>query len=243
MMLAIFVLAGTVKGVVGLGLPTVSLALFTVTLGLQEAMVLMLAPSFVTNLWQGLAGSALAGILARLWHFLLIGFACTFVTVKFLGHLLEPGDSNLLTALLGLTLLAYAAFGLVSRRLPSPGRKERWFSPIVAAITGTLAGLTGSFTVPAVPYFQSMGLPRDTLVQAMGVWFTVATVAIAVALQEQRMLSLDQAGLSALGILPALLGMTLGRKFRHTLSEAAFRKVFFAALGALGVYIILRSLV
>ncbi len=44
-----FLLAGIVKGVVGQGLPTVSLAVLTVAVGLQPAMVLLLAPSFVTH--------------------------------------------------------------------------------------------------------------------------------------------------------------------------------------------------
>ena len=51
-----FLIAGTVKGVIGLGLPTVSLALLTVALGLPEAMNLLLVPSFVTNLCQAMVG-------------------------------------------------------------------------------------------------------------------------------------------------------------------------------------------
>src|SRR3546814_10582306 len=67
-----FVLAGAVKGVVGFGLPTVSLALLTVAFGLPQAMALMLAPAFVTNLWQALAGGRSLVLLRRLWPFLLM---------------------------------------------------------------------------------------------------------------------------------------------------------------------------
>ena len=51
-----FLLAGTVKGVIGMALPTVSLGILAATLGLKEAIVLMLVPSFVTNVWQGVIG-------------------------------------------------------------------------------------------------------------------------------------------------------------------------------------------
>ena len=51
-----FVLAGGVKGVIGLGLPTVSLAILTATLGLHSAMALLVAPSLVINVWQALVG-------------------------------------------------------------------------------------------------------------------------------------------------------------------------------------------
>ena len=67
---AVFFLAGAVKGVIGLGLPTVSLALLTLALDLPTAMALLLVPSFVTNLWQGLVGGHLGPLLRRLWPFL-----------------------------------------------------------------------------------------------------------------------------------------------------------------------------
>ena len=54
--LAVYLAAGMVKGVVGLGLPTISLALIAAVFGLKEAMVLLLAPSLVTNAWQAVSG-------------------------------------------------------------------------------------------------------------------------------------------------------------------------------------------
>lgn len=48
---ATFVVAGTVKGVIGLGLPTVTLALLTALFDLPSATALLLVPSFITNVW------------------------------------------------------------------------------------------------------------------------------------------------------------------------------------------------
>lgn len=235
--LVTFVLAGTIKGVIGLGLPTVSLALLTATLGLKEAMVLMLVPSFVTNVWQAVAGKSLTEILRRLWAFLAAGSIGTW----FFAGILARADSTLFAGLLGLTLLVYSGVGLAAVRMPSPGHWESWISPVIGAVTGTLAGLTGSFVVPAVPYFQALQLPRDELVQAMGIWFTVATVVLAVAFQRQHMLPLEQGALSALAVIPALGGMVLGQKIRQGLSETKFRQVFFASLAVLGIYIAGRA--
>ena len=60
-----FLLAGAVKGIIGMGLPTVSLALLTIVVGLPQAMALLLVPSFVTNVWQGLSGGHGRAILRR----------------------------------------------------------------------------------------------------------------------------------------------------------------------------------
>ena len=64
--LAIYCLAGCVKGVVGLGLPTISIALVATVLGLKEAMVLLIIPSLVTNIVQAMAGPSLNIILKRI---------------------------------------------------------------------------------------------------------------------------------------------------------------------------------
>ncbi|SVC33081.1 uncharacterized protein METZ01_LOCUS285935, partial [marine metagenome] len=55
----VFFVAGTIKGLIGFGLPTVSIAILAAFLGLIEAMTLMLLPSLITNLFQGLAGKYL----------------------------------------------------------------------------------------------------------------------------------------------------------------------------------------
>lgn len=106
----IFILAGFVKGVIGLGLPTVSLALLTATLGLKEAMVLMLIPSLITNIWQSFSGPHLGIILRRIWTLLLA--AC--IVIWFGASLLTQIDTAWLSALLGVTLCGYSAVSLIA---------------------------------------------------------------------------------------------------------------------------------
>ena len=52
----VYILAGFVKGVVGVGLPTISLGLLAVVLGLKDALLMLLVPSLITNLVQALTG-------------------------------------------------------------------------------------------------------------------------------------------------------------------------------------------
>ncbi len=234
---AAFLLAGLVKGIVGLGLPTVSLALLTAAFGLKEAMALMLVPSFVTNAWQGAAGGALSGILRRLWP--LLAAACLGV---WLGTgLLAKSDARLLSGLLGAVLCLYAATSLASVQVPAPGAREKWLSPAVGLANGVLTGLTGSFVVPGTLYLQALGLGRDVLIQAMGVLYAVSTAALCAALADNRLLPPDLAFVSGVAVLPALVGMAAGRRVRRSLSETAFRKVFFGSLLVLGLYIMGRA--
>ncbi|MDF1587439.1 sulfite exporter TauE/SafE family protein [Marinimicrococcus flavescens] len=232
-----FLLAGTVKGVVGLGLPTVALALLTATLGLQPAMALLLVPSFVTNVWQALAGGRAGAILARIWPFLALATATVWIGAGSLTRV----DVRLLSGLLGALLVLYAAVSLAGLRLHLTPRRERWAGPLLGAANGVLAGMTGSFVFPGVLYLQACGLGRDAFVQAMGLLFTASTVALALAMGGQRLLTAELAGLSAAAVLPALLGMSLGQHLRRRLSETLFRRVFLAAVAVMGVYILARA--
>ncbi|MEE8289207.1 MAG: sulfite exporter TauE/SafE family protein [Nitrosomonadaceae bacterium] len=235
---ATFVPAGFVKGVIGLGLPTVSLALLTATLGLKEAMALMLIPSFVTNVWQGLAGDFLGAIIRRLWTLLV----AVCVSTWFGASLLAQTNTAWLSALLGITLCVYSTVSLSTSQIPSPGRWEKWLSPTVGILSGLLTGLTGTFVVPGVLYLQALDLSRDALVQAMGVLFTISTLALAVALQGHKLLSVELGMLSAAALIPACFGMVVGQWVRHRLTEQRFRKIFFISMLVLGLYIVTRSL-
>lgn len=235
---AVFLFAGAVKGVVGLGLPTVAIGLLTALVGLSEGMVLMVIPSLVTNLWQALAGGALMTIVRRVWGLLLAVCIGAWVGVDLFGR----SDTALLTALLGVMLIAYSVFGMVSPKLPSPGRHEGWLSPVLGAISGVLTGLTGTFFMPGVPYFQALGFSRDTMVQAMGVLFLVSTASLAVALGGHGRLDTEIGAVSALATVPALLGMVLGARLRRRLSEQRFQQALLVALLLLGSYIAVRAL-
>ena len=62
-----FLLAGFVKGVVGLGLPTVSMGLLAVTMAPGQALAIVIVPAIVTNIWQTFVGPYLRDIIRRLW--------------------------------------------------------------------------------------------------------------------------------------------------------------------------------
>ncbi len=229
-----FLLAGTVKGVIGLGLPTVSLGLITVATDLTTAMALLLIPSFATNLWQAVVGGNGVAILRRIWPFL----AMATVTVWVGATALTRVDLNILSGLLGGLLIAYAAINLGGIRVTLAERHEVWAGPLIGTANGVLTGMTGSFVVPGVMFLQAISLPRDLLVQAMGILFTVSTVALGVALGGNDFLSAELGGISAWALVPAALGMVLGQKIRQRLSESMFRRVFFVAILLLGAYII-----
>ena len=232
----VFLLAGTVKGVIGLGLPTVALGLLTAFVGLQPAIALMLVPSLVTNVWQASVGGHFAAVLKRMWPLLAAAAVMILVGAQFAVFV---GYARL-APLLGAVLFLYGLFGLARPVMRLPSRVEIWAGPATGAVNGLLTGLTGSLGIPGIMYLQALGLPRDAFIQAMGLLFTVSTLALALAFGAHDLLTADLGFVSAAAILPALAGMVMGQRIRARLSETAFRRVFYTAMILLGAYIALR---
>ncbi|MGQ9368947.1 sulfite exporter TauE/SafE family protein [Azospirillum sp. ST 5-10] len=233
---ATFFAAGVVKGVTGMGLPTFAMGVLGALLSPLAAASLLIVPSFVTNVWQLLAGPGIGALVRRLRGMMLTIMAGTVAG----SSLLAGGDARLTTAALGGALVLYAAHALVARPLRVPARLEPRLSAAVGAATGLVTGGTGVFVIPAVPYLQALGLGKEDLVQALGLSFTVSTVALAAGLAGRGAVQADHLALSALAVVPALAGMGAGQIVRRRISPTVFRRCFLIALLALGVDMLAR---
>jgi len=107
----VFALAGFIKGVIGLGLPTISMGLLAVVMPPVQAAAILILPSLITNVWQMLAGPALSVVLRRLWPMLR---AVCVGTWAGLG-LMTATTARFGTTLLGIALALYAITGQSSR--------------------------------------------------------------------------------------------------------------------------------
>lgn len=234
----IFLIAGLVKGVAGFGLPTVSIALLALLRPLPEAMALMLLPSLATNIWQAFGGGTLRLVAPRLGVFLVCAAGATYGA----AGLLARADTVLLSGVLGLVLLASSTFSLATPTLPAPSRRaEFWLAAPFGAISGGIAGLTGSFLVPAAPWLQAIRLPREQFVQGFGLGVVLVNGALAAGLAGAGLLPVGLGAASLAGLVPALAGMALGRRLRLRLDEGAFRRVVQVALGLLGAWLAVRG--
>ena len=233
----VFMIAGMVKGVVGLGLPTISMALLALLMPPAEAAALLIIPSLVTNVWQAGPLPTLRRVLRRIGGMQVGVAAGTLVGAIVLG---APAGAWA-TIALGVALVAYAAWGFFGKPLLVPASTQKWLGPLTGAATGVVTAATGVFVVPAVPYLQALALQRDELVQAMGVSFTVSTVALAVGLWVNDSYSIGAAGASLVMLVPALIGMYAGAHLRKRLSAQLFRRCLFISLAILGAYQVVQA--
>ena len=233
-----FLLAGLVKGLIGLGLPTVSVAVLSATVGLPMALPLMVVPSVITNLWQAMVGGSLVSLLWRFWPLLVASVVGVFAAYS----LLFVANAKAMTALLGVVLCLYSLAAVLSLALVPRVRRERLASPIIGLVTGVLAGATGSMVMPVVAYLEMLKLSKNQFVQMMGISFTVSTAAIGLAVAEHGHYKMDVLLASVVCLVPALLGMQLGQALRQRISEKFFRRCVHIGLLAIGLHLIWKGL-
>jgi len=235
----VFLLAGFVKGVVGLGLPTITMGLLSLAMPPAQAAALLVVPSLVTNVWQLAARPGLVALMRRIAS--MLAGVCAGVALG--AGWLTGGASTWVGGLLGGALVVYAALGLSSVRFHVPARHEAWLSPVVGVATGLVTAATGVFVIPAVPYLQALGLEKEELVQALGVSFLVSTIALAASLGHAGALHGAMWTGSLLALLPALAGMGIGQRLRLRLHPARFKTCFLVGLLMLGATLSLRAVI
>ena len=234
---SIFLAAGLVKGVVGMGLPVVAMGLLGLMMPPVEAATLLVVPTIVTNIWQLCAGPRIGAVARRFAPMMIAIIAGTPLGVG----VLTRGAAAHATVALGSVLIAYGVIGLISPQLLIPARAERWCSPLIGFITGAVTGATGVGAIPLAPYLASLNMDKDEMIQTLGLSFTVSMLTLATGLAIEGHLRASVAGGSLLALVPAGIGMMLGQRVRERMSAGAFRRWFFVGLLALGLYMVVRA--
>lgn len=243
LVMGVFVIAGGVKGVTGMGLPTVAMSLLGLWMAPLQAAAMLVLPSLATNVMQ-CRGPHLRSLAARLWPGWL---AIAVVTVAAPGFG-DAASTDALKRWLGAVLVLYGAWGLWRPTLPDLSTRRRWWSAVAGAATGVVTASTAVFVLPWVPYLQSLRLSQDEMVQALGLSFTIATLAMAVRVQVSAppgWLSVAGSVTFAIGVglalTAALAGLRLGESLRGRLAGPAFQRAVFLVFIALGTANIVRA--
>ena len=204
---ATFFAAGATKGISGMGLPTVSMGLLGLFMPPASAAALLVLPSLLTNVAQcvGRHFLALCAVLWPMWLGILVGALGTPLPS------LASGATSVRTGL-GVLLIAYAAYGLArpAIKLRMTGGALMATSLIVGFMTGALTAATGVFIVPMVMFLQMLDFEKDRMVQALGLSFTVCTIALGASLgwtASWHALSSVEGGVA---LACAFIGMGLG---------------------------------
>lgn len=227
---AVYLLAGCVKGTLGLGLPTTAVSLLAQFGDARSAIALVLIPMIVTNLWQVYRSGRLLESLQRyrllvLSEMLVIGIVSQHATA-----IAAPA----LSAVLGAVIVLFAVVNLWRSPPALPDRYDSAAQLLTGCAAGVMGGITGIWAPAIVIYLAARRLDTEDFVRATGLLLMVGSVVLFTGYWRAGIVTPDIARQSAFLVLPALLGFAIGERLRQRLSGPRFRQfvlLFFLLMG------------
>lgn len=231
-------LAGAIKGFVGLGLPTIAMALLTLKVDPRTAIALILMPMFLSNFWQMLRGGDLRGVVQRYWRFSVVLAISVAMTV----WLSQSASDRTLMFCLGLIVLLFVFLSWRDLVPVIPARLDRPVEIGLAAIAGVMGGLTAAWAAPLAIYLKAKRVSPDEFVQASGFLISAGCLPLLVSFVFVGHADPKTVGLSTALLLPTLAGFTLGERLRRGVDPKLFNRVLMIVFLVLGLNLIYRSL-
>ena len=232
------IIGGIVKGVVGLGLPIVSIAILLNFFPPLMTLGIVVAPILVTNLWLVVRSGNIMEPLRRFWTMILCALICLFIGAE----LIVAMDTKVLFGVLGACVVVFSGTNLIHPRLhPLDPKTEKWLAPLAGAAGGLLGGISTIWGPPMTMYFVMLKLPKDSFVRGVGlVWFSLS-LPLAYAYWQNGIFSGDVIYLSVFVCIPGMIGIRIGEAIRERIDQDTFRKVMLVMLLLIGLNLIRRS--
>lgn len=232
-----FLVAGTVKGVIGAGLPMVAVPTIAMVLDPALAVSILIIPVVVSNVWQGVQGGHYRDAFRRFWPFLL----CLFLFVFAGAQVLATADPQAMSLVMGVVVIVICAVQLLLGRITIPQKTQRWLNPVAGAVCGIFGGVAGMLAM-TILYSVALRLPKDLLISLLALIALCGTTPLYLSLILNDVLGWREVGLSALGLVPVLTGMVAGKWIRDRISQDSFERILFVALVLIGLNLIRKGL-
>lgn len=234
----VLVLAGVIKGIIGIGLPLVSIPLLALAMPVPQAVSLMPIPILLSNIWQAFHGGHFSRALRRFWPLLLTMCAGTVVGVKILSAV----DARALYVVVGVVVVLFSLTSYLQPQLRVHARAERWLGPIVGLIGGVLGGLSTIYGPPLIMFLVALHLHKNEFVGTIATFYLIGIIPLIAALGAFDIMGRTELLASTLVTVPLFIGMTIGQLLRTRVSQERFHHALLVVLSLLGCGLGLRAL-
>jgi len=232
-------IAGIVKGILGIGVPVVSVSLLSLVISVPMAVSLLPVPILLSNIWQSFQGGQFESTLRRFAPLIAALIIGTFAGARLLVDI----DQRVLIGIVGAAVLVFALSAYFPRHLQLSRRAEHWLGVPIGFFAGVLGGMTTFFGPPLIMFLFALNLDKDQFVGTISTVYLCAAVPLAVALGMFGFMGPQEYLWSTVAAAPLLVGVLLGQWLRSRVSQSAFRRGLLLMLVVVGVRLIYRAVV
>ena len=235
----VYLLAGAVKGTLGIGLPTAAVSLMAQATGdTRAAIALAIVPMILTNGWQVHRAGGARETWRRFRTLAIVSVAGIAAVGLFAARVPTP----VVTLALGAAVSLFALVSL-ARELPRVPERLDGAAQLVAGLaSGLMGGLAGVWAPPIVVYLHGIGLDKEGFVRASGLLLALGSATLAASYAANGLLDARHALAGLALVAPALAGFALGERVRARLSGIAFRRAVLLFFLVMGLNLVRRAL-
>lgn len=231
---------GFAKGISGVALPIVTLAIALNFVDGQTGLALLVLPILLTNIWQTFGNGDVTKPLKRFWVLVLV-FLCAMYAGSQLLILVAPW---VLLAMIGASSVIFAGSQLYRPSAnPLSPQAEKILGPLAGLIGGIMGGMTSIWGPPIMMFLFMLKLDKDMWVRSVTGIYLLGSVPLAVFYFHNGVLSGARLEMSAAACLPVMAGVLLGERARRYINEALFRKLLLIAIFVAGLNMLRRAVV
>jgi uncharacterized membrane protein YfcA len=224
------IVAGLLKGTIGVGMPVVALPLLSLFIDIKSAAMLLSIPLIFSNVPQALEGGKIGRCLMQLMPVFLGMIPGLFLGVRLLLAL----DANVAKMIAGFVLMGVGGVTLLAPKLKLQSRLV-----LPAGITfGFFGGILGGVAAMAGPlvfiFLLAKGLNGKAFTKEASLYLVVSSGLLAILLTASRQFNWLDVLVSTAAMLPVVLGMSIGQHMRDKIAPETFRKLVLIAVIAAG---------
>src|SRR5712672_1401330 len=224
------VVAGLLKGIIGVGMPVVALPLLSLFIDIKSAAMLLSTPLIFSNLPQALEGGKTGRCLVQLMPVILGTIPGVFLGVRVLLAL----DADVARMIAGLVLMGVGGVTLFAPRLQIQSRLV-WPTGITFGFFGGILGGIAAMAGPLVFIFLlAKGLRGKAFTKEASLYLVVSSGLLAILLTASHAFSWRDVAVSTAAMVPVVLGMSAGQRLRDEIAPETFKKLVLIAVIAAG---------
>jgi uncharacterized protein len=224
------IVAGLLKGIIGVGMPVVALPLLSLFIDVKSAAMLLSMPLIFTNLPQALEGGKTGRCLVQLMPVILGMIPGLLLGVR----ILLAVDANVAKIIAGLVLMGVGGVTLLAPKLQL---QSRFILPTGIAF-GFFGGVLGGVAAMPGPlvfiFLLAKGLHGKAFTKEASLYLVVSAGLLALLLTASRQFSWPDVSISSAAMVPVVLGMYVGQHMRDKIAPGAFRMLVLIAVIAAG---------
>lgn len=232
-----FLAAGTIKGLIGIGLPTITISIMSQTVDPRIPIALLLIPALVTNTWQVYRGRRWRRSLATLWPFCAVMMVTMYISSQFA----PLASTDMLVLGIGCVVVLWTLTSFIKTPPRVPAHFDGFVQTVAGGLSGFLGGLTAIWSPPMLMYLLSRRVDKEDFVRFTGFIIIAGTVPLTIGYINNGLLTRELAMAGCLMLIPTLGGFSIGERLRSRLNGPQFQKIVLVIFFLMGLNLIRRA--